>query len=257
MENNGENGGEFCYDDDMENVDLGATNQTFRANVEEILSKSRAQREIDNALKSERVEQERIARRPHIDHLEDAISIGEDGQIKFLAHVGDRIVIERWYEHKGRPAWLDTKKYLIKEIHEVEKKNKDGWICARIGDLSLFNIENENSAGSNYITGHAAGYKFRIDEQGARLRSKEKTLKHIEKKEAKKISDQQPKTRKVYEGRLGGLVVVIKGNDFRAPDKSQAKKLGQVEIITYNTSDVIVKFEDGSREIWNKVIASK
>lgn len=74
--------------------------------------------EMESALLSkEQREQRRLARRPSIDHLADAVGTLPNGDKIALFDVGDRIVVERnllW----SLNTWLDTRVYLVREIDD-------------------------------------------------------------------------------------------------------------------------------------------
>lgn len=87
---------------------------------------------------------------PCIDDLDDALVIDSStGSVGLLLSEGDKIVIERLASClPGRP-WLDTKTYLIRRVDRTT------------GDLDLLDLDLEQSAGSNFVSGHALGYRFK------------------------------------------------------------------------------------------------
>lgn len=78
--------------------------------------------------------------RPPIDHLKNAVRDG-----RFLAKVGDRIVLERWATLlKGSP-WLSTGVFLVRQID------------SETGFVWLYDAACHNHSCTNFITGPASG----------------------------------------------------------------------------------------------------
>lgn len=92
----------------------------------------------------------REARKPNIDHLEDALTTLDDGTLVPLFGVGDKIVIERRATILPGSPWLDTATYTVTDIDDVS------------GDLKLVSDGYGHSAMSNFVKGTAAGYRFKI-----------------------------------------------------------------------------------------------
>jgi hypothetical protein len=99
---------------------------------------------------AEAKEKARNAAKPVIDHLPDAVGTDELGNPTFLAGAGDRIIIERYATVLSHKPWLDTKTYVITNVDGVT------------GDLVLMDTDLGQQAGSNYITGTKAGYRFKL-----------------------------------------------------------------------------------------------
>jgi hypothetical protein len=102
--------------------------------------------DVINALERER---KRVANKPFIDHLVDAISI-KDGKPHLLQTVGMRIIIERVASVLPNSPWLDTRSYIIRSID------------SETGNLKLWDEELEHHASANFITSIALGYRFKI-----------------------------------------------------------------------------------------------
>lgn len=71
----------------------------------------------DSGLSNEQKRARRLARKPSVDHLPDAVGVLPDGTQVPLFDVGDRIVVERFmaWDHGD---WLDTRVYLVREIDD-------------------------------------------------------------------------------------------------------------------------------------------
>lgn len=106
--------------------------------------------EVDEITRAARAEQTKLASKPVIDHLEDAVGKDPFGNPVLLAKVGDRIIIERYATVLSHKPWLDTKTYVITNVDGVT------------GDLVLMDTDLGQQAGSNYITGTKAGYRFKL-----------------------------------------------------------------------------------------------
>lgn len=106
--------------------------------------------EVDEITRATRAEQTKLASKPIIDHLEDAVSEDQFGNPVLLARVGDKIIIERVASVLSHKPWLDTKTYIITSIDGVT------------GDLVLMDYDLGQQAGSNYITGLKHGYRFKL-----------------------------------------------------------------------------------------------
>jgi hypothetical protein len=67
-------------------------------------------------------EQKRLSRKPSIDHLKDGVLATDDGlggkMFVPVFDVGDRIVVERHSQLLPGNPWLDTRVYLVKDIHD-------------------------------------------------------------------------------------------------------------------------------------------
>lgn len=105
---------------------------------------------IDEFVDPISAEAKRLANRPMIDHLPDAVERDELGRFVLSARPGDKIIMERWATIlKGRP-WLDTKTYTIVSIDEAS------------GEVHLWDDDLQRNATTNYITGTKAGYRFKL-----------------------------------------------------------------------------------------------
>jgi hypothetical protein len=102
--------------------------------------------EIDETLA-----QEKSRNAPDLSALQDAVVLETSGTCTFLAEPGEKITIERWMTcPDGRKIWLDTDTYKLVAVNR------------ETGDLTLLNEGVRNHARSNYITGIARGYKFKL-----------------------------------------------------------------------------------------------
>jgi hypothetical protein len=106
--------------------------------------------EVDEITRAARAEQTKLASRPVIDHLADAVGKDQFGNPVLFAKVGDRIIIERYATVLNHKPWLDTKTYVITNVDGVT------------GDLVLMDTDLGQQAGSNYITGLKHGYRFKL-----------------------------------------------------------------------------------------------
>jgi len=106
--------------------------------------------EVDEVTRAARAEQTKLASKPIIDHLEDAVGKDQFGNPVLLAKVGDRIIIERYATLLSHKPWLDTKTYVITNVDGVT------------GDLVLMDTDLGQQAGSNYINGLKHGYRFKL-----------------------------------------------------------------------------------------------
>jgi hypothetical protein len=95
-------------------------------------------------------ERHRLATRPNIDALADAVVKGEDGRLVFLARPGDKLIVERFATVLAGRPWLDTKTYTV---YTIDGAN---------GNLVLIDDELQRQAMSNYVTGTAYGYRFKL-----------------------------------------------------------------------------------------------
>lgn len=87
---------------------------------------------------------------PPIDHLPDAIVKDPQGRPVFLAHRGDKIVIERYATVLNHRPWLDTKTYTVEAIEEST------------GVVHLYDEELHRNSSTNYLDGSKNGYRFKL-----------------------------------------------------------------------------------------------
>jgi len=102
------------------------------------------------------------ANRPNIDSLPDAVVRDEDGELVFLAAPGEKVVIERFASVLPTKPWLDTKIYVVDRIDSVS------------GDVGLWDQELHRAAGTNYIKGLAAGYRFKLASKSTRIEGRKR-----------------------------------------------------------------------------------
>ena len=93
---------------------------------------------------------------PVMDHLEDAIVQLDDGTPVFILDVGDEVLIERWLNPPDLPCrtWLDTRLYTIQRVDQDT------------GRIELYDEGLHQCAMSNFKTGLARGYTFKVPEGG-------------------------------------------------------------------------------------------
>lgn len=102
-------------------------------------------------------EAHRLATRPQIDDLVDAVVLDELGRHLLLARPGERLIIERFATIlPGRP-WLDTKTYTVQSIDEAT------------GRVHLWDDELQRTALTDYIGGTKVGYRFKLPTKGRPL----------------------------------------------------------------------------------------
>lgn len=107
-------------------------------------------------------EAHRLASRPVIDDLADAVVKDELGRLILLAKPGEKLIVERFATIlPGRP-WLDTKTYTIQSIDEAT------------GRIHLWDDELQRTALTDYISGTKAGYRFKLPVKGRKVSSKRK-----------------------------------------------------------------------------------
>lgn len=105
---------------------------------------------ISSILDNEAKEKARLAQKPIIDHLEDAIETDDDGVPVFTIPPGEKVIIERVRTILPGNAWLDTKMYTVETIDGVT------------GNLMLWDDDGQCHAMSNYLTAPKRGYKFKV-----------------------------------------------------------------------------------------------
>jgi hypothetical protein len=107
-------------------------------------------------------EAHRLATRPNIDDMVDAVAKDDLGRPILLAKPGEKLIVERFATIlRGRP-WLDTKTYTIQSIDEAT------------GKVHLWDDELQRTALTDYIGGTAAGYRFKLPIKGRAISSARK-----------------------------------------------------------------------------------
>jgi hypothetical protein len=102
-------------------------------------------------------EAHRLATRPNIDDLVDAVVRDDLGRLVLLAKPGEKLIVERFATIlPGRP-WLDTRTYTIQTIDEAT------------GRIHLWDDELQRTALTDYIGGTTAGYRFKLPTKGRAL----------------------------------------------------------------------------------------
>ena len=96
----------------------------------------------------------RLATRPNIDDLVDAVVKDDLGRQILLARPGEKLIVERFATIlPGRP-WLDTKTYTVHSVDEAT------------GRVHLWDDELQRTALTDYIGGTAVGYRFKLPTKG-------------------------------------------------------------------------------------------
>jgi len=198
-----------------------------------------------DALFAEAREARRQASMPYIDHLIDAVVLDENGNPEFTIAPSDQVIIERHITYpSGASRWLDTRKYDVESIDGVT------------GDLSLYDPEMHQAAMSNFITGMAAGYKFKVPEKGVRLRGRGKSkpkrrAKAVKKSDGKRGNPGKPGIRRIYNVNKGTICTRLKGIAYVAPLPTQALEGEKLEVSAPTNGSVIVTHPiAGWSEIW-------
>ena len=106
--------------------------------------------EVDEITRAARLEATKVASKPLIDHLADAVGADELGNLVFLGKTGDKVIIERIATVLSHRPWLDTRTYIVESVDGVT------------GDMRLFDPEMCQEAMSNFITGTKRGYRFKL-----------------------------------------------------------------------------------------------
>jgi hypothetical protein len=96
----------------------------------------------------------RIANRPVIDDLPDAVTRDAMGRLVLLARPGDKLVVERFATVLPGKPWLDTKTYTVHSIDEAT------------GRVHLWDDELQRVALTDYIGGTKVGYRFKLPIKG-------------------------------------------------------------------------------------------
>ena len=105
---------------------------------------------LTSLLASEARERARLASKPDLSLLDDAVELDDEGVPIFTVAPGDKVVIERYATILRGSPWLDTKVYTVESIDGVT------------GTLYLWDDDDKGHAMTNYITGVAAGFKFKV-----------------------------------------------------------------------------------------------
>ena len=126
---------------------------------------TQAQPELDDAPAAEdtptaytdriaRKEAARLATRPHIDDLVDAVVRDHLDRLVLLARPGEKLIVERFATILPGSPWLDTKTYTVQSVDEAT------------GRVHLWDDELQRTALTDYIGGLKAGYRFKLPAKG-------------------------------------------------------------------------------------------
>lgn len=196
-------------------------------------------KELQAALDAEKKAAERAASRPYIDHLDDAIVEGV-----FMVPVGKKVVIERYYDAKGQMSWLDTRSYTVVSVNAAN------------GDLRLFDNDVLQTANSNYITGPARGYKFKIETKATRLKGRGKSRPKKAKVERtgpkrSRGNPGAPGIRRIYNVKKLGVCTRLKGIAYIACEGTKAVAGERLQVSApVNGYVTITHPEHGWTESW-------
>lgn len=92
----------------------------------------------------------RLASRPNIDHLPDAIAKDEMGVWQLLARPGEKVIIERFSSILQGCPWMDTKTFVVDSI--------DG----ATGNIYLHDVELCRQSMTNIPTALKYGHRFKL-----------------------------------------------------------------------------------------------
>ena len=118
----------------------------------EVQESSREPTSLSELLDSEAKERARLANKPDISHLPDAVERDELGRYILLARPGEKLIIERYATILEGKPWLDTKSYTVNSIDEAS------------GRVHLWDDELQRMAMADYIKGPKAGRLTIIDD---------------------------------------------------------------------------------------------
>lgn len=164
---------------------------------------------LRNVLHRQERETKRLANKPYIDHLEDAI-IDIDGVPSFMVATHKKVIIERYASVLASRPWLDTRSYIIVAINQVT------------GDLKLLDDMGQQCS-SNYITGPTYGYRFKIPEGEKPLPRRNKAAPKVSQAEKAKVKAEKPEPlRRIYVSK-NIIHTRIKGQAYVPSSATQAK----------------------------------
>lgn len=168
--------------------------------------------------------------KPAIDHLPDAIVRNEMGMLVLLVKPGEKLVIERCASILASRPWLDTKTYVVQTIDEAT------------GHVSLWDEDLHRFAGTNYVSGLKAGYRFKMAtskasaEIGKKKRGRPRKNPPVEARPVQVGADGKPEKKK--RGRPAG--VKNRPKDVIAAEKAAIRK-ARAEKAAKRTSKKAVK----------------
>jgi hypothetical protein len=185
-------------------------------------------------------EQRRVATRPFLDHLKDAVRVLDDGAVTFTQKNGMQVIIERCASCLSNKPWLDTRVYIVKAV-DYES-----------GALRLWDDELKQHASSNFKTGLKLGYRFKVPELGKKnalpVRNKAAPKVAAEAKPTK-TEDTGDKLRRIYATK-GVIHTRIKGIAYVPQGQTKAEDSMRLVVTAVGTS-IKVKHPDlGWEETW-------
>lgn len=181
----------------------------------------------------------RLASRPSIDHLADAVVDG-----KFVVPVGGRLVIDRLASILSGSPWLDTRCYTVRDVNQ------------ETGLLLLSEEETQGKAMSNFRTGIRAGYTFKTAPTKGSWVGKVATAPIPRKRSSGETkgtkgaasSADTGSYRRVYNAK-GLIHTRVSGTAF-APNGETKAQSGDKLMFKITGDKCNVTFKDGTRETW-------
>lgn len=198
--------------------------------------------ELDELTRQMARENRRLASRPDIDNLDDAV-VFKDGKPVFLQAKNNRVIIERVSSCLSGSPWLDTRSYIVVDVDH------------QTGYLKLLDEEMRHHASSNFITGIQMGYRFKVPARGIKAlpRKRRETVKatteqpKVETKPKAEKGDE--KERRVYNTK-GIIHTRIKGLAFRPSGETKATD-GMRLLMSAVGTNLKVRSLDGWEETWS------
>lgn len=192
--------------------------------------------EVNEAIHKERHEAERASKKPFIDHLDDAVITGEDGDLVFVPKCHEKVVIERHVSFGENLMWLDTRVYEVREVDTVT------------GNVTLYDPDMCQHAMTNYITGTERSYRFKIPGKRQRLTRKRPTKGKTAPKE-KKVK-RLGGIRRIYDTR-GVIHTRLKGIAFVPEGETKAEAADRLQVLPQGPEKVTITHpDDGWTETW-------
>lgn len=194
---------------------------------------------VSEVLQAQAREQRRLASKPNIDHLDDAV-VEKDDKPTCKLTKGQLITIERYASVLANKPWLDTRTYMINSVNQ------------ETGELRLWDEELEHHASSNFITGRELGYRFKV------TASKRTFVPKVEPEASTTASSETPakpavsnegKERRVYSTK-GVIHTRVKGVAFVPKGATKATD-GMRLVTTMVGTNLKVKHVDGWEETWS------
>lgn len=193
------------------------------------------------AQRMERIAENRLRWRPDISHLEDAVVANGDGTYTWLVQPGSCVTIERVVTLTKREPkpWLDTKTYIVVAVHAS-------------GRLELIDEAMGYAALSNYITGLAYGFKFKITpKKGLSLKRKRPAKARSPSKETKKSECVNSRAKRVYNTK-GKIHAVDMGMKYVAAEDTRAKSGDRIHLSVSGAAATASALDGSWSEEWRQ-----